>query len=151
MSDAKRTIVGPMAVVTWVVAAGWLALAIYSFVELGSAWGIGIGSFAALGAVVTGWVAFTMAVSWDADGIHIRGHGRLPWEHLEAVSLHSGVLSVPHLDIRIGRAVDSIPLDGLAWFGRRLAHASATRLASVGGLGDVRVHSTKSEPGRRAA
>ncbi len=152
MSAARRTIVGPMAAVTWVVAAGWAALAVYSFVELGTAWGIGIGIAAVVAAAATGYVASTMAVSWDADGVLIRGRGRLPWNDLESVSLHSGILSVPHLDVRAGRAVDSIPLDGLAWFGRRgLAHASAERLASMGGLGDVRVRSTSSAPGRRAA
>ena len=152
VSGAKRTIVGPMAIATWVVAAGWAGLAVYAFVGLGSAWGIGIGAAALVGAAATGFIASTMSVSWDADGILIRGRGRLAWDDLDAVSLHPGIVSVPHLDVRVGRALDSIPLDGLAWFGRRgLAHASAERLASAGGLGEVRVPSVAAAPGRRAA
>lgn len=151
MSATRRTIVGPMAVLTWVVAAGWVALSVYSFLGLTSEWGIGIGIAAVLAAAATGYVAVTMAVSWNADGVLIRGRGRLPWDDLEAVTLHAGALSVPHLDVRTGRAVDSIPLDGLAWFGRRLAHASAQRLAAAAGLGEVRVRSASVAPGRRAA
>lgn len=143
---------GPMVFLTWVVAAGWLALAIGSFVALGRPWGIVLGLVGLVGAAGTGWLARSMVVRWDADGLVLPGRGRTVWDDIERLEVQPGFVSVPMVALRQGRGLVDVPLDGLAWFGRagRTASRLAGRVAEAGDLPEVSVRGRAGAPGRRA-
>lgn len=131
---------GPMRILTWIVAAGWLVLAGFGFVAMSPPGGWIVGAVASLGGAVTAWLGWTMVVRWDADGIRLPGRGPTPWERIDEVALHSGVLSVPHVEMHTRRSIETVPLDALAWFGKRGASLRlAQQVADHADAGEVRV------------
>lgn len=148
-----RTTFGPMSILTAVIALGWAVLGVLSFLGLEPPAGIILGVVGAVGLVATAWLAWTMRIEHDVLCIVLRGRGRVPWEAVHSIEVQSGLVSVPVLTMREGRALVDVPLDGLAWFGRDNAttHALAERLAHDGGLGEVVVRPTSGTAGRRAA
>lgn len=138
LGSGFRTVSGPMAIVTWLVAVGWLALAVGSFVALGSPWSVLVGSFAVLGAAATGWVAQGMRVRYNAARLVLPGRGETDWSEVARIELQGRALVVPVVGLRAGRGIEEVPLDGLAWFGARgTPRRLAEQLATAGGVGQV--------------
>lgn len=152
MDASRRWFSGPMGVLTWLVALGWLALAAGSFVGLAAPGGTVLGVVGLAGALATGWLAVSMRVPCDAEGIVLPRVGRVPWSAIDAVEVHPGLVSVPVVSVRRGRALDEVPLDGLAWFGgpAGVARTLAERVARQAGIDDVGVRTERSARGRRA-
>ncbi|MDO5533262.1 MAG: hypothetical protein Q4F65_01235 [Propionibacteriaceae bacterium] len=144
---------GPMVVVTWLVALGWVVLAIVSWVGLPAPGGIILAAVGSVAALLTGWLAATMVVSHDAEGVELPKLGRTEWADVQAIELHEGLVSVPYVVVRQGRTLTDVPLDGLAWFGGTdgLARTLAEKLAAAAGIDAVGVRSKHAAPGRRAA
>lgn len=138
-----------MRVVTLVVAVGWLVLAGFSFWQLAPPAGFIVGGGALVGAAITGWLGLSLVLRWDVDGVILAGRGYTPWTEIDQVALHRGILSVPVVEIRRGRAIETIPLDALAWFGQRVPLSLAQKVAERTGTPDVLVVERPRRRGRR--
>lgn len=142
------TLYGPMRILTLGIAVGWLVLAVFGFVAMTPPVGWAIGGVALVGAAITGWMGSTMVVRWDAAAITLPGRGPTPWSEIDEVALHSGLLSVPQVELQFGRGIQTIPLDALAWFGKGgPALRLAQQVADQANAGEVRV----TQPTRRRA
>lgn len=154
MDAASRTFAGPMIVVTWLVAVGWFVLAVLSLVWLPRPGGLLLGVGGILGGLVTSWMALSLRVRHDEAGIHLPRLGHVAWERVHAVEVQPGLVSVPYVVVREGRALDEVPLDGLAWFGGPdgFARTMAEQVAGAAGLSGVGVRPVRGGgKGRRAA
>ncbi|MFV0405836.1 MAG: hypothetical protein ACK5LN_03275 [Propioniciclava sp.] len=133
-------LVGPLRTITWAVALGWLGLAAFGFWRLGYPWGWVLGGLGILAGLVTSWLGFTMRVRWDGAGIYLPTAGKVSWDQVDRVSLRRGLVTVPQVDIRDGRALQTFPLESLAWFGTSgAARALAQRIANLAEAGPVQV------------
>ncbi len=142
-----------MVVVTWVVAVGWVALAAYSFVALAETIRWVLGGVSVVGALGTGWLASSLRIPYDDEGLRLPRRGHVGWDRVDSVDLTPGALSVPVLSLRSGRVLEEVPLDGLAWFGgpTGLARTLAEKVARAAGVKDVDVRGGPDvTPGRRA-
>ncbi len=153
MDAATRTFAGPMIVVTGLVSVGWFVLAALSFGWLPHPAGLLLGSGGVLGGLITAWLALSMRVAHDEAGLHLPRLGHVPWERVHAVEVQPGLVSVPYVVVREGRALTDIPLDGLAWFGgpEGFAGGLAEQVAAAAGLPGVEVRAQRGGRGRRAA
>ncbi len=149
---SRRIHFGPIAIVAWVVAIGWIALAVWIFVGLEPSWATAAAWVASLAGLVTGWVAFSLRVVTDADGIRIPGEPKLAWDDVDSVLVRPGLLHLPMAVTHKGRGISEHPMEGLA-AGRRTARKLAQRVADAGGLGTVEQLNQQSKRGaaRRAA
>ena len=150
---STRAFTGPMTVVTWLVAVGWFVLALLSIVGLAAPAGVVLGGLGAVGALSTAWIALSLRIPYDDDGIRLPKLGHVPWGDVHAVEVQPGVVAVPYLVVRRGRALDEVPLDGLAWFGgaEGYTRALAEKVARTAGVDDVTVRVPRGGTGRRAA
>lgn len=154
MDAQARTFSGPMIVVTWLVAVGWLILGALSFLGLPQPGGVALGVVGIVGGLVTSWLALSLRVRHDDAGIVLPRLGHVTWERVDAVQIQPGLVSVPYVVVRDGRALTDVPLDGLAWFGgpEGFARTMAEQVAAAAGLTDVAVRPRRSAgQGRRAA
>ena len=149
--STSGVLAGPMRIVTLAVALGWFVLAVFGFWQISPPGGWVIGGLGLVGAVVTAWLGLTMVVRWDADGIVLPGRGHTPWSEIDQVSLLPGVLAVPQVELHAGRAIETIPLDALAWFGKGRSLRLARQVADHVGTGEVRVIESSRRRGSRAA
>lgn len=135
---ARQSFSGPMRPVTFVVALGWLALAVYGFWQVSPPAGIVVGALSVLGAIGTAWLAYTMRVPWTPEGIELPGGRFASWTDVDGVSIRPGFLSMPQVEFTAGRAIEAVPLDTLAWFGSRgPVLRVAQKIADQAGVGDV--------------
>jgi len=144
-----------MVAVTWVIAVGWLALAAYSLLALAEPIRWVLGGVAVAGALGTGWLARSLRVPYDDDGMRLPRWGQVRWDQVDSVDLVPGLICVPVVSLRSGRMLDDVHLDGLAWFGgtNGRARTLAERVARAGGLDAVGVRGGRSSgasAGRRA-
>ncbi len=152
MRDVEpRTLRGPFLVVGLVVAAAWLALGVVGALRLTSPWNIVVAAVAVVATAVTAWISWGLRVKVADTGVSASGMPEIAWEDIEHVGVRSGLVAVPYLSVRRGRALDDMPLDGIAGLGTGMATRLAERLAAAGDLGDVVVSgSRRSGGGRRA-
>ena len=150
---SSRAFSGPMAVVTWLVAVGWFVLGLLSILGLSFPAGIVLGVLGIAGGLVTAWLALTLRVAHDEDGIELPKLGHVPWERVHAVEIQPGLVSVPYVVVRQGRALTDVPLDGLAWFGGPDGYARglAEQVARAADVETVGVRGQRGGRGRRAA
>lgn len=154
MEIQGRTFAGPMVVVTGLVAVGWFVLGALSFLGLPAPGGILLGLAGITGGLTTAWLALSLRVPYDEDGVVLPRQGRVPWSRVHAVEVQPGLVSVPYVVLRDGRALSDVPLDGLAWFGGPDGYAKdlAEGVAAAAGLSGVGVRPLRTEgKGRRAA
>lgn len=154
MDASARTFAGPMVVVTGVVAAGWFVLAVLSLAFLQRPGGLVLGVGGLLGGLITSWLALSLRVRHDEVGVQLPRLGHVPWDRVHAVEVQPGLVSVPFVVVREGRALTDVPLDGLAWFGGPdgFARSLAEQVAAAAGLSEVGVRSQRGgSRGRRAA
>lgn len=151
--DSTRSFAGPMSVLTWLVAVGWFVLGLLSLVGLAFPSGIVLGVLGIGGGLATAWLALSLRVPYDDRGIQLPTLGHVAWEDVHGVEVQPGLVSVPYVVVRRGRALEEVPLDGLAWFGGPDGYAR--RLAEkVGVAADVEavtVRTPRGGVGRRAA
>lgn len=152
LAPAQQAIAGPMVVLAWLVAAGWLAVAVICPLTLPAPGGWVLGGVGAMGASLTAWLALSLRVRHDEAGLVLPGHGHVPWADVEAVGVRPGLVCVPLVEVRRGRAVAEVALGGLAWFGGPdgVARSLAERIAGLAGVAEVGVHTGSTAPGRRA-
>lgn len=152
LAPEQQALAGPMVVMAWLVAAGWLVLAVVCPLVLAAPGGWVLGALGALGASLTAWLALSLRVRHDAAGLVLPGHGHVAWEQVEAVDVRPGLVCVPVVGVRQGRAVSEVSLGGLAWFGGPdgAARTLAERIAALAGVAEVGVHADSTAPGRRA-
>lgn len=143
---------GPFTWLALAVALGWVALAGASLVLLSGPVSLAAALGCVVAAALTAWIAATLGVTVDADGVRVGRGGVTAWADVSSVDVRSGVLSVPVLSVRQGRALADVPLEGLAWWGRSSALATglAQRIADAGDLGAVGVRGGTTAVGRRA-
>ena len=154
MEGQFRTFSGPMVVITGLVAVGWFVLGALSFVGLSRPAGLLLGTAGVLGGLVTAWLALSLRVRHDDAGIVLPRLGHVPWEQVHAVEVQPGLVSVPYVVVRQGRALADVALDGLAWFGGPDGYARglAEQVAAAAGLDRVAVRPPRGgSAGRRAA
>lgn len=152
MDATSRAFSGPMVVVTWVVAVGWLALAAYSFFALAEPIRWVLGGVSVAGALGTGWLASSLRIPYDDEGLRLPRRGHVRWDQVDSIDVTPGPLSVPVLSLRSGRMLEDVYLDGLAWFGgaNGLARTLAEKVARTAGVDAVGVRggSSGTTPGR---
>ena len=103
---------------------------------------------------MTAWLALSLRVRHDDAGIVLPRLGHVPWEQVHAVEVQPGLVSVPYVVVRQGRALADVALDGLAWFGGPDGYARglAEQVAAAAGLDRVAVRPPRGgSAGRRAA
>ncbi len=149
---SRRIHFGPIAVAAWVVAIGWIVLAVWIFVAFEPSWATAAAWVASLAGLLTGWVAFSLRIVTDANGIRIPGEPQLAWEDVDSVGVRPGLLHLPVVITLQGRGLSEHPMEGLG-AGRRTAHKLAQKVADAGGLGPVEPPQQRSKRGaaRRAA
>lgn len=153
MEDA-RIFMGPMVAVTGLVAVGWFVLSVLSFAGLPWPGGVVLGTVSVVGGVVTAWLALGLRIRHDEAGIVLPRLGHVAWQDVDAVEVQPGLVSVPWLVVRQGRALTGVPLDGLGWFGgaNGVARDLAEKVAQAAGVTKVDVRASRGEgKGRRAA
>ena len=147
-----RTLAGPMVWLTFLIAALWAGLGVGCFWAFPGWIGIAFAVAGALGAVLTGWLAASMVVRYGAFALKLPGRGEVPWEEVADVAVvPAGLVTIPAVSIRSGRALEEIQLGGLAWFGRGVPLRLAQKLAEAGDRGEVTVRGGTTAQGRRAA
>ena len=147
---ASRSVTGPAAALAWLVAVGWLALAAAVVLTVVAPWNLLGAAVAVVLGVATGWLASSLGVRVDGDGLRIGRAGRLPWDDVTAITLGPGRFVVPQASVRRGRALMDVPLDGLgapAGLARRLAQ----RVADAGELGPIGVRTPEARGAARRA
>lgn len=151
--ESARSFTGPMFVVTWLVALGWFVLGVLSVLGLSWPGGVILGVLGVVGGLATSWLALSLRIPYDDHGITLPHHGRVPWADVDAVQVQPGLLTVPYVVVRRGRALDEVPLEGLAWFGGPEGHARnlAEKVALVADVETVTVREPRGGVGRRAA
>ena len=142
------TLRGPVVWVAWIAVVGWLALGVGALVTLEAPLGTWLGLLWLVLAFVTGAVAVSLGVGVGPDGVRLPGREPLAWADIESVSVRTGVLSQPVLNVRQGRGLDGVPLEGLAWFGSRTARRFAETISDAGDLGPV-AQVARQAPARR--
>lgn len=148
----KRTmLVGPMVWVTAALCVVWIGVGAASFLLLRPPSGMVLAGVCLAGTSGTAWLALSMVVRHGPFSVHLPGHGEVSWSDIASIELQPGLLSVPTVSVRQGRALSEVELGGLAWFRRRTSQRLAERLAEAGGLGEVVVRGRTAAPGRRAA
>lgn len=152
-SVSARSFSGPMTVVTWLVAVGWFVLGLLSLLGLSFPAGIVLGVLGIAGGLVTAWLALSLRIAHDERGIELPKVGHVPWERVHAVEIQPGLVSVPYVVIRHGRALTDVPLDGLAWFGGPDGYARglAEQVARAADVETVTVRGQRGGRGRRVA
>ncbi len=130
-----------MVVLTWVVAVGWLVLAAYSFFALAEPTRWVLGGVSVAGALGTGWLASSLRIPYDDEGLRLPRRGHVSWDQVDSVDLVPGLVCVPVLSLHAGRVLDEVHLDGLAWFGgtNGMARALAEKVARAADLDAVGV------------
>lgn len=148
----QRTLAGPMVWLTFVIAALWVVLGVGAYLALPGWIGVAFVVAGGLGAVLTGWLAASMLVRYGAFTVKLPGRGDVAWEEIADVSLvRAGLLQIPTVGLRQGRALEEIQLGGLAWFGTAVPLRLARKLSQAGERGEVTVRGAASVQGRRAA
>ncbi len=152
-AESTRWFSGPMVVVTAFVAVGWLVLAVAGWFGLAAPWNIVFAIVGVVGAAVTTGLATSRRVPYVHAGVRLPGQGYVTWSQVQAVDVTSGVLAVPVVSVRRGRALVDVPLDGLGWFGGPTGTARhlAERVARAAGVDAVGVRDQRPTAGRRAA
>lgn len=128
---------GQLATVGWLVAVLWLGVAAFAWWRLDQPWNWAVTAFAVLAAAGTAFVSRGLVVRVADAGVSGDGVPTVAWGDVEHVGVHPGWVSVPYLAVRRGRAIDELPLDGIAGFGRGPAVRLAQQVADAGGLGEV--------------
>lgn len=148
----RRTHTGPLAIVAWVIALGWFALAVVIFLVFEDSWASLAAGLATLAGIVTGWIAFSLRVVTDAEGVRIPGQRPIAWDDIDSIEVKPGLLNVPQVVTRQGRGLIEHPVEGLA-AGRRRSVRLAQRIADAGELGSVPalVRANRRGKARRAA
>lgn len=148
----RRIHLGPFVLAAWLFAIGWVALAVWIFLAQDAPWANAATAVAGLAGLVTGWVAFSLRIVTDGQGIRIPGERKLSWDDIDSISVRPGLLSVPVAVTLHGRGVAEHPMEGLA-AGRRTARRLAQKVADAGGLGEVPQpqRPAKRGPARRGA
>lgn len=151
MAAATRVLRGPFSIGGWVVAVLWLPVAALAASRVAEPWNWALGVFSVLAGIATAFVARGLVVRVSDTGVSTVGVPEVAWEDIEHVGVRPGLVSVPHLAVRRGRALEELPLDGVATFGRAAAVRWAQQVADAGGLGEVVVRGATraSGPGRR--
>lgn len=128
-----------MVVLTWVVAVGWLTLAAYSFFALAEPTRWVLGGVSVVGALGTGWLASSLRIPYDDEGLRLPRRGHVSWDQVDSVDLVPGLVCVPVVSLHSGRVLDEVHLDGLAWFGgtNGMARALAEKVARAADLDAV--------------
>ncbi|MFT3875713.1 MAG: hypothetical protein QM708_04730 [Propioniciclava sp.] len=141
MASSSGAFTGPMAVISWVVSAGWVALAVFALTAAPAPTGWVIGGAAVAGALGTGWLARSLRVPYDETGLRLPRRGHVRWDQVDAVDLAPGLVCMPVITMHAGRLVEEVPLDGLGWFGgtNGLARRLAEKVAREAGLDAVGV------------
>ena len=148
----KQTLlIGPMVWLTAALCAVWVGVGVASFLMLSAPSGFIFAGVCLAGTTATAWLAVSMVVRHGPFGGHLPGHGEVLWGDIASIELQPGVISVPAVSVRHGRALSEVELGGLAWFGRRTSQRLAQRLADAGDLGEVVERGKSAAPGRRAA
>ena len=147
-----RRMSGPMVVITALIAIGWFVLGVLSFVGLQPPAGTVLGVGGIIGGLATAWLALSMRIIHDDEGIILPRRGRVSWDRIHSVEVQPGIVSVPYVVVSEGRALTDIPLDGLAWFGgpQGLAGDFAEKLAAAAGLPGSTQRPVRGGRGRRA-
>lgn len=148
MDATPRVLRGPLAWVGWAVAAAWLGLGVVAWLRFGEPAGWVIAGVSALAAAATGVVSNGLRVLVSEAGVTLAGGHEVAWEDVDHVGVRSGLVSVPYLAVRVGRALDDVPLDGIAAFGRSGALRLAEQVADAGSLGEVRMAGGQRPTGR---
>lgn len=151
MDDTSRVLRGPFSIAGWAVAVAWLAVGTVAWLRLAEPLNWIVPVFCVLAGLGTAYVSWGLVVRVGAGGVSGVGVPAIAWEDIEHVGVRPGVVSVPFLTVRRGRALDELPLDGIAGFGRGSAVRMAQEVADAGGLGEVVVEgaSRASAAGRR--
>lgn len=139
MDASTRVLRGPFTLVGWGVAVLWLAVGAFALLRLAEPWNVALAGFAAVAAVATGAVARGLVVRIRDTGVSAVGVPEVAWEDVEHVGVRRGLVSVPYVTVRRGRALDDLPLDGIACFRPGGALRLAREVADAGGLGEVRL------------
>lgn len=137
MDTSDRVLRGPLALVGWAVAVAWLAVGAVAWVRFGEPWAWVFAAVSAGASIATALVSHGLRVRMGADGVSPHGGGEVRWADIDHVGVRRGWLSVPYLAVRVGRALDEVPLDGIATFGRAGALRLAGEVADAGQLGEV--------------
>ncbi|MFZ1411805.1 MAG: hypothetical protein WAS07_10130 [Micropruina sp.] len=140
----RRAVVGPLAIVTCVVSAAWLGVAVgwgISGVWPIAGWLAGAAGLIGVGLAVMG---VRMIVVTSAEGVRVIGQPRLSWSEIEQISVRRLAgwlpLHVPVLSASRGRSLIGLELDGLSSLGHPAgALRFAQEIADRGGLGEVEV------------
>lgn len=150
--EGPRVFSGPMVVLTGVVAVAWFVMAAACLLGLEGTPRLVLGAVGVVGGLATVWLARAMRVPWDDHGLVLPRWGHVPWSAIDAIEVRPGLVSVPVLWVREGRALSDVRLDGLAWFGgaEGRARTLAERVAQVAGLDEVLVRVPGAGRGRRA-
>lgn len=150
MNDT-RVLRGSFPLAGWLVAAGWIAVAVFSVVRLVEPWHWIVMVVSLLAAAATVWVSLGLRVRIVDEGIVAAGIPLVPWERIDHIGVRTGVVNIPFLVVRRGRALDEVPLDGIASLRRGTALRLAQELADLGDLGEITVVEPADHPvrGRR--
>ena len=115
-----RALVGPVVVAAWVIAGGWVAIAVAILVSNRSLVALAISAVSLLLGLGTAWVGFGMLVRVSAVGVLV-GRRLVPWAEVDGLAIRRGggpiPLQIPILARRRGRALVEVELDGLARVG----------------------------------
>lgn len=147
---AVGSVTGPVTVFAWAVTAGWVVLAAGVAVTLASPLNVAGAAVALLLGVATGWLASSLGVHLDGDGLRVGRAARIAWDDVASIDVDPGRLVLPVASVRRGRALVDVPLDGLAG-PAALARRLAQRVADAGDLGPVVVRTTGAPGGARRA
>ncbi len=140
--NRRRTHIGPLAIIAWLLAAGWVALGVVTILVVHDSWAPLAATIATMAGAVTGWIAFSLRVVTGAFGVRVPGNPPITWDDVDSVEIRPGLLHIPVLITQQGRGLVEHPREGLA-AGRRLAHRLAQKVSDTGELGQVL------EPARR--
>ena len=146
---ARATLRGPVVWVAWIAVVGWLALGVGALVTLDAPLGTWLGLLWLVLAFVTGAIAVSLGVGVGPDGVRLPGREPLAWDDIESVSIRTGVVWQPVVNVRQGRGLVGVPLEGLGWFGTGTARRLAERISGAGDLGPVTQVVARQAPARR--
>ena len=151
MDAPARVLRGHFSFAGWAVAGAWVALAVAALWRMAEPWNWVVGVFSLASSVATAVVARGLAVRVGDAGVSAAGLHEVAWEDVEHVGVRGRAVAVPYLSVRRGRALEDVPLDGIACVGRGPALRLAQEVADAGALGQVVVAGAQrsSGPGRR--
>lgn len=147
---AVRSVTGPVTVFAWAVAVGWFVLATVVGATVPSPANVAGAAVAAVFGVATGWLAASLGVRVDADGLRVGRAPRIAWDDVAGLEVGPGRLTLPVASVRRGRALVDVSLDGLAG-PAGLARRLAQQVADAGELGPVGVRDAAGRGSARRA